>query len=243
MEDKTLMRDKQYLRRKSKSSNFVLDMSDHYSREARRRTNHMRSTIDSSASSFNHHPRRASVSQCDGIVNHQSSPSKQSKKLSATKEPKTKVINLHWMNNRGVQEHYSGEVNVLIQPHWCGSLIYINGKTMESIWNNGMPIQDDRHHPFLEKMSTLLNPSPHHKPHHSPSSTKKLSHVSHFRTAFPHLPFQPRPRVFDLGDIVEHDAVVVGGIVLCSFQLYFILFWITISKLSMQVCITQTIAM
>ena len=70
-----------------------------------------------------------------------------------------------------------------------------------------MPIQDDRHHPFLEKMSTLLNPSPHHKPHHSPSSTKKLSHVSHFRKAFHHLPFQPRS--FDLGDIASPQDMII----------------------------------
>lgn len=56
----------------------------------------------------------------------------------------TQVISLPWADARGVGVEYTGDVNVLIQPHGYGCLKYKDGTVFYFQWCNGMPITSSR---------------------------------------------------------------------------------------------------
>lgn len=101
----------------------------------------------------------------DGTANHQYSRkaesavmslnnrSKKNENTPTMSRPGTRVLNLPWTDHRGIQAYYSGGVNVLIQPHGYGTLVYEDGTSVQSMWNNGTSLQDDWHHRWKKKRS------------------------------------------------------------------------------------------
>ncbi|KAL7503084.1 hypothetical protein ACHAXN_000924 [Cyclotella atomus] len=72
-------------------------------------------------------------------------------------EHKTNVINLPWADVRGSEAKYTGEVNLLMQPHGFGFLVYKDGSIFSSIWCNGMPSPKPSAHDQVT--TTLEEPS------------------------------------------------------------------------------------
>lgn len=52
-----------------------------------------------------------------------------------------KVIDLPWVDRRGMRGNYTGEVNNMIQPHGKGVLVYENGLVLDCMWCNGTSIK------------------------------------------------------------------------------------------------------
>jgi len=52
-----------------------------------------------------------------------------------------KVIDLPWVDRRGMRGNYTGEVNNMIQPHGKGVLAYENGLVLDCMWCNGTSIK------------------------------------------------------------------------------------------------------
>jgi len=177
-----------------------------------------KSTADcSSTSSFtDDYPKHVHFPQGD----HSEKLPSATRNTTKSKKKTTKIINLPWTDHRAVSAHYSGEVNLLIQPHGYGELIYADGKSIECLWNNGMPLRDDddgdddsasfarrrsKSAPGARMLNSNNNNEPSHNSRHNSAHciNELLPHDRSHKTTTndDSPPFPLMPSVYDLGDI------------------------------------------
>ena len=137
------------------------DSSHHYQDERKQMTrrrrskscDHLESLCKSFATTYSSDTRRVHFSDTDTddsapTTTTRASSNQKHKKSSpppatTTSTTKVTISNLPWADENGILGKYTGEVSASILsclPHGHGSLVYSDGRTVENLWDHGVPI-------------------------------------------------------------------------------------------------------
>ena len=206
------------------------DSSHHYQDERKQMTrrrrskscDHLESLCKSFATTYSSDTRRVHFSGTDtdnSAPTTRASSNQKHKKSSpppatTTSTTKVTISNLPWADENGILGKYTGEVSassLSCLPHGHGSLVYSDGRTVESLWDHGVPIPaQDSISPSADKSGTEQTPT-------SPSCVKAVHCLSQKRgtvTKSSHKPkVKSRGRMilpkFHLGDIGSPQDMII----------------------------------
>ena len=165
------------------SSHRYQDEKKHITRQRSKSYDHLESLCKSFATTYSSDTRRVHFSGTDtdnSAPTTRTSSNQKHKKSSpppatTTSTTKVTISNLPWADENGILGKYTGEVSassLSCLPHGHGFLVYSDGRTVESLWDHGVPI------PTQDSISTSADKSGTDQTPTSPSCVKAVHCLS-----------------------------------------------------------------